>query len=248
DFVIIGAQRAGTTSLFRSLAAHPDGGVPSEKELHFFTFNFGRGADWYREQFPVDAPLTGEATPYYVFHPRAHERMAALVPDAKLIVVLRNPADRAYSHWAFVRAEGHEDLPFEAALEAEERRLAGEVERMLADDGYYSYAHQYHSYLARGRYAEQLERWFAAFARNRFLVLRSEDLYREPARVYDEVMGFLGLRPWTPPAFERYNPSDAIEMDEATRRSLEARFAPLNARLYELLGRDMRWGSSGRTP
>jgi hypothetical protein len=242
DFIVIGAQRAGTTSLFRYLAEHPDVGVPEEKELHFFTYNFGKGAEWYREQFPEDGSVTGEATPYYLFHPRAHERMAELVPDAKLLVLLRNPVDRAYSQWAFVRTEGHEPLSFENALEAEEQRLAGEVERMLADGTYFSFEHQYHSYLSRGRYAEQLQQWLGAFPRERFLILRSEDLYDDPAGAYAEALRFLGLRPWTPTAFERYNPSEAAAMDPKTRRSLEERFRPLNARLYDVIGRDMAWG------
>ena len=240
DFVIVGAQRAGTTSLFRYLAAHPDVAVPGEKELHFFDLGFARGGDWYRQQFPVDG-VTGEATPYYLFHPHAPRRLAAALPVAKLIVLLRDPVERAVSHYKHEVATGFEPLAFEEAVAREEERLLGEAERLEADETYYSFAHQHWTYVARGRYAEQLERWFSLVARERVLVLRSEDLYADPAAALAETLAFLGLEPWTPSSFERYNATEAMELPTDLRRRLRASLADDTARLEALLGREMGW-------
>lgn len=249
DFVIIGTQRGGTTSLFRYLAGHPHVEPPLEKELHFFDLDYSNGVEWYRSQFGAARatrpwrrrPRTGEATPYYLFHPLAPARIASVHPRAKLIALLRNPVERAYSHWAFVRAEGHEPLSFEEALRAEPERLAGEEERIRRDETYFSFPHQYHSYLSRGRYAEQLRRWFSVFARDQLLVLRSEDLFERPGATFGEVLRFLHLRAWAPPAFERYNPSVMSRIDRSTRARLEEHFRPLTADLSQLLGREMVW-------
>ncbi len=129
-FVIVGAQRGGTTSLYRYLAAHPGVLPASRKELHYFTNRHDRGPDWYRSQFPPTPPgtITGESTPYYLFHPHAPRRLHAFAPDVKLIVLLRNPVDRAYSHYQLQVRRRHETLPFEEAIAREEERLAGELQ------------------------------------------------------------------------------------------------------------------------
>jgi hypothetical protein len=181
DFLIIGTKRGGTTSVWNWLVRHPHVApmFPAAQQIkspHYFDINFGRGLDWYRSHFPTRSslaktaqrtgfrPLTGEASPYYLFHPLVAERVAEVMPKAKLIVTLRNPADRAYSNYWERRGSDAEDLPtFEAALAAEEERLAGEVEKIKADPRYYSHHHDNHSYLARGRYLEQLQPWFERF-------------------------------------------------------------------------------------
>ena len=176
DFLIIGAHRAGTTSLHDALFRHPCI-VPNFprlqriKGVRFFDEHFYRGTDWYRSHFATSASrrvlerlrgapiLAGEASPYYLFHPLAAERAFAVVPAAKLIVLLRDPVDRAYSHWRRERREGREPLErFEDAIAAEDGRLAGEVERIAASDRYYSYAHENFSYLTQGLYADGLQR------------------------------------------------------------------------------------------
>ena len=184
DFLIIGAQRAGSSSLFAYVCAHPSVAEPTHKEIHFFDNNWFRGLDWYRRYFPLRARMggriTGEASPYYLFHPAAAGRVAETLPDVRLIAVLRDPVERAYSAYQLARRQGHETLEFEEALAREVERLAGEEERILADPRYASVAHRRFSYRTRGLYAEQLERWYERFPREQLLVVRSEDLFAEP--------------------------------------------------------------------
>lgn len=243
NFVIIGAQRAGTRTLYRYLAAHPGILPAATEEVHYFSLFFDRGLRWYQAQFPPPAPgrLTGEASPYYLYHPLAAERMRAVAPEAKLIVLLRNPVDRAYSHYQLEARQGNEPLSFENAIAAEPERLAGEAARIADDDTYVSFAHQHYSYLARGHYREQLRRWLTLFPRDQLLVLKSEDLFQHPAVHYRQVTDFLGLEPRDlvarPGAGEtRYEP-----VMEETRRRLHADFAAQNEGLSELVGAEMTW-------
>lgn len=244
DYLIIGAQRGGTTSLHHALAMHPDVLPASVKEVHFFDKRYHLGLNWYRARFPNRdhaAQRAGEASPYYLFHPLVPGRVQAHLPGVKLIVLLRNPVDRALSHYHLAVQHGYENLPFVQALERESLRLAGEAETIRLDPTYHSRAHQTISYQARGRYAEQLENWFAHFTREQFLILKSEDFYEEPARSYAEVLAFLGLRDWQPPHFARHNAFKYNDMDARTRQRLTESFAVENERLYRLLGRDLGW-------
>ena len=252
-FLLIGAQRAGTTSLFYSLRRHPHVGRPGTKEVHFFDDQFWRGVDWYRSFFATAAErrlarlrggdlVSGEATPYYLFHPAVPERVASTIPAALLVVLLRDPVDRAYSHYRKMRRMSLERLSFEEALDAEEERLAGEEERLLADPRYRSRHHRRHAYVGRGLYADQLERWLAHFPREQLLVLRAEDFFERPAEIYAETLDFLGLRTWRPPDFEPRNPTTSSPLAPNLRARLEERFEEPNARLARLLGRDLRWG------
>lgn len=251
DFIIVGAQKGGTTNLYDLLAAHPNVAPASTKEVHFFDLDFGRGVNWYRSHFPL-APqrtagrtLTGEASPYYLFHPCAPARMARVVPRARLILMLRDPVDRAYSHYQHRFRKGVETLSFEGAVEAEEKRLDGELEKMLRDERYNSFDHQNYSYLSRGVYADQIPAWSRHFGDDAMLILKSEDFFEHPARVFGRVLDFLGLPGWEPELTDasarkrhgrRYEP-----MNSATRERLREYFEPHNRRLYESLGRDFGW-------
>nr|MDT0658478.1 sulfotransferase [Micromonospora sp. DSM 115978] len=245
DFLIIGGQRCGTTSLHHYLAAHPAVRPATGKELQFFSLHHGRGERWYRAHFPASSPgaLSFEASPYYLFHPRVPARVAATLPAGRFIALLRDPVERAYSHYLHTRSYGAEPLPFVEAVAAEEGRLA----TALRDGPDTPAAHatlRNHSYLARGRYAEQLDRWFAHIDRDRILVLRSEDLYTDPASAYARVLAFLGLAPFTPAAFDRHTRRTnraAGELTEAVRTSLSTYFAPHNQRLATLLGWPDTW-------
>ncbi len=248
DFLILGAQKCGTSSLYHLLGGHPDVEPSKKKEVHYFDVNFRKGADWYRARFPPPARrggrpvLTGESSPYYLYHPHAPSRAAGLVPEAKLFVLLRNPVDRAYSHYRAALRHGRDSLGFEEALEAEMERLRGETERMLADGGYVSPEHQRFSYLAKGVYVDQLVRWSAFFGRDRMLVLKSEDFFERPWEALGRALDFLGLPDWQPDTWEVRNRGDYEQgMDPATRRRLEAYFRPHNKMLYELLGEDFGW-------
>jgi hypothetical protein len=253
DFLIIGAQKGGTTALYAYLRWHPQITGPSFKEVSFFDRHYARGEGWYRAHLPARPrhwlvrqrhgrwPAVGEASPSYLFHPLAPQRVAGLMPSAKLIAVLRNPVDRAFSHYQHEVALGREQLSFEDALDREDERMRGEVERMLEDASYFSHAWWNYTYVARGRYAEQLERWFAAFPPEQLLVLLSEELLEQPAETYARVLDFLRVDRHTLRSFPRIFAREYDEMSAATRERLEREFAEPNRRLAELLGRDVPW-------
>ena len=251
DFLILGAQKAGTTALYAYLRRHPSVLGPAWKEVSFFDRHWTRGVAWYRGQFPnvlrVGAARrrgvvrVGEASPSYLFHPLAPERVRATVPDVRLVVLLRNPVDRAFSQYQHEVALGRESLPFEQALEHEDRRTAGEVERMLADPRYFSSEWWTHTYRARGLYAEQLERWLAVFPRRQLLVVATEEMAAAPAATYGRVLEFLGAAPHDLGSYPRVFSREYDAMRPATRRSLAKLYAGPNERLYELLGRDLGW-------
>jgi hypothetical protein len=165
----------------------------------------------------------------------------SLVPDARLVVLLRDPVDRAFSHYQHEVALGREPLSFEDALDAEDRRTRGEVERMLADPRYFSRAWWNWTYRARGLYAEQLERWLDVFPREQLLVLFTEEMATAPAETYAEVLRFVGAPPHALDSYPRVFDRDYPPMREETRRALTARFAEPNRRLEELLGRPLGW-------
>jgi hypothetical protein len=169
DFIIIGAQRCGTTSLYNYLTQHPLILSALRKEVHYFDNNFHKGVSWYQAFFPLislrngyakilsidNSHLTGEATPYYLFHPLTPKRIAGLLPQVKLIVILRNPVDRAYSHFLHATRMGFETLSFKEAIAREAERVAAEEARLLDDQSYYSFEHQRFSYIHRGIYHRQ---------------------------------------------------------------------------------------------
>jgi hypothetical protein len=253
DYLIIGTQRGGTTSLYKYLARHPAHARALTKELRFFDLNYGRGVSWYRSRFPSQRHrdvirrtrgldlVAGEASPDYMFHPHAPRRVAELLPAVKLIVLLRNPVDRAYSHYWHQFRRGHENLSFEEAVEREPERLAGELERTVADEDYTSYERHHHSYLARGVYVDQLTTWMDLFPREQFLVESSEDLFDDPEAVFGRVLAFIGLPRGRLREYERFNAFTQEPLDDSTRARLEEYFRPHNRRLYEFLGRDFGW-------
>lgn len=251
-FILIGAQRCGTTSLFRALAAHPQGLPPTfHKGVNYFDLNYYRGAHWYRAHFPVaeiarrkagrhGAPAAFEASGYYLYHPWAAERLGHDLPGAKLVALLRDPVERAFSAHKHERARGYEQEDFERALALEDDRLAGEIERMRADPAYESFAHRHHSYRHRGQYAEQLERVFEFFPRTQVHVIDSAAYFGQPAREYRRLLEFLGLAPFEP-GFAAANARPGPTMDARSRRMLQEHFAPHDERLAKLLGRQPGW-------
>lgn len=243
DAVILGAMKSGTSSLHNYLVQHPGVIEPLRKEVHYFDVNLDRGEPWYRAHFGrADAPgLNLDSSPYYLFHPAVPQRLRALLPGAKLIVLLRDPVRRAYSHYWHERDKGRETLSFEDAIAAETERL-GNSELRLADGTLArSREHQHFSYLARGRYAEQLDRWFGLFPRAQFLLLRFEDLARQPLEVLNVTLDFLGLPRADSVSLEARNTRRYEPMAEATAARLREYFEPHTRRLEALLGRSMHW-------
>ena len=264
DYLIIGAHRAGTTSLWAYLRQHPSIAVnfprvQRVKGVRYFDENYFRGIDWYRSHFPTAAfraylrrrhgspALAGDASSYYLFHPAAAERAAKVIPNARLIVLLRNPIDRAYSHWSRERRDGREPLErFEDAIAAEPGRLEGEVERIISDERYFSYAHENHSYLTQGLYLEPLRKWLEHYPRERVHVEVSEQFFRDPQAALDRVLAFLELPPIELRDSRPLNTVEAQPLDPALRRRLASRVAPHNRQLEELLEIELDWDEPGR--
>lgn len=258
DFLIIGTKRGGTTSMIKYLRRHPAilpmwPGVENAKKTFFFDENYHRGEKWYRSHFPSDLqrrrterqqgvwPLTGEAAPYYMFHPLVLERVVETAPRVKIIVLLRNPVDRIWSHYHERVNAGTEPLSFQEAIDAEDERLRGEAERIVADGGYYSERHDFCSYLARGRYLEHLGPWLDQFYPDQLHIVRSEDLYTRPDEVLPAAHRFLGLPEVAPPAKHRFNYVPASTIDPETRGWLADYYEPHVAQLEERLGRSFAW-------
>jgi len=240
DFIIIGAQRCGTTSIYNYITTHPKIAPASTKELHFFDVNFSKGLDWYKSQFSHDK-VTGEASPYYIFHPHCPKRIFEIIPTVKIIAILRNPIDRAYSHyWHEVRL-GKEKLSFEKAIESENARLEGEVEKMMKDDTYYSFNHQHFSYLARGRYIEQIKKWYNLFEKKQILVLSSEEFFLNPNQSLNLVCDFLDLPYYEPQEFKIFHKGDNPQMENKMSTFLSEYFKEYNQKLFNYLGRYFDW-------
>lgn len=193
NFLIIGAMRAGTTSLCRYLEAHPEVFMAPQKEVHFFDLHFARGPGWYEQQFAGarTEQAIGEATQTYMYFDEVPTRLARILPDALLIAVLRNPVDRAYSHYWLERVRGREPLTFADAVAEEPKRLAS------SGLG----ARTSHSYLDRGRYLRQLLNVCKYYSREALLVILFEELCDHPDVLFRDVCRFLGV-------YEDFVPSD----------------------------------------
>ena len=253
-FLIVGGQRCGTTSMYRALAQHPLIQKPVwHKGVHYFDLHYERGLGWYRAHFPLRAsagrieralgrpPLAFESSPYYMHHPLAPGRIARDLPGVKLIVLVRDPVERAASAHAHELARGFEDEPFERALALEPQRLEGEEDRMRADPAYRSRALQHQAYVTRGQYADQLDRLAALVGRERLLVLDSGEFFTAPAAVYDRVLAFLELPQCGSTVFERHNARPRPDIPKGTRDRLSAHFEPYDARLIPWLAAVPSW-------
>jgi hypothetical protein len=236
--LIIGAAKAGTTSLFDWLSQHPQVAPSRIKEVKFFDHNFSRGPNWYRAQFSPQRhhKLILEASPSYLWNVPVPGRVRALLGAPKLIVLLREPVDRAYSHYAMKVRQGFETLSFEDALEAEPQRLAALADRAASGGEAFLGPQERFAYLAESRYHEQIERWLAVFPKDQLLFIRSEDLFRDPAAVLANTQAFLGLAPFDFPDLQPKNVGTYLPLDPKLRGRLERQLGPGNRRLAELTG------------
>ncbi|MEB3308432.1 MAG: sulfotransferase [Cyanobacteriota bacterium] len=193
SFLCIGAQKSGTTTLHRLLSSHPGIFMPTEKELHYFSLHYHCGPGWYAEHFRGARPwqICGEITPYYLFHPQVPSRIRALLPEARLIVLLRDPVERALSGFFHSSRLGQESLPLEQALAAEQARLQ-DADHHLKQPGSRHVSHQCHSYVSRSRYELQLSRFLRLFPADQMLILRCEDLLSSGEKAWRQILEFIG--------------------------------------------------------
>ncbi|WP_181310261.1 oligosaccharide flippase family protein [Nocardioides campestrisoli] len=250
--VVVGAQRCGTTTLFRMLEDHPNLMRPTQsKGTGYFDDHHAKGARWYRAQFPLR--LTGrllggrearafECSGYYLFHPLAARRLAAELPDAQVVVLVRDPVERAMSAHRHELARGFEDLPLDEALARESERLAGEAERLAADPDYRSYAHRHHGYLARGEYGDQIARFVDALGPDRVHVVDADALFADPVHEFVDLQRRLDIPVHLPERVERWNARPGgPRLPVARRAELLAHFESSDAQLATYLGRPPRW-------
>lgn len=251
DFLLVGGQRCGTTSLFRAFEQHPHIIRPRlNKGINYFDLNYQRGERWYRGHYPPErkarpnsdiSTAVFEASGYYMFHPLAPMRILNDLPTVKIVAMLRDPVERAFSAWKHERARGFDTLPFDQALETEEARTAGERERMLADPNYQSFAFRHFSYMARGDYVPQLQAFYERLPRNRIHVIYSEDFFRHPEAEFARLADFLGVERLAGIRFERHNARPSGPMPGRSREILAARYAGQAEELEKLVGRLPPW-------
>ena len=251
DFIIIGAQKSGTTSMYAYLEQHPDIIGSLNKEIHFFdggtnpkVDNFKKGINWYKAHFPlcknVENKKIFEASPLYIFNPLVPKRIANYIPKVKVIALLRNPSDRAISHYFHNnKRERREKLDIMEAFETEEKRL----EKVLLEKDYKSNIFRNFSYKRRGHYKEQLDRYFNYFSKDQILVLNSQSFFSNPHDTLMEVFNFVGVNPnfkvknLKPKNIGRKKESVSIEV----YNYLNDYFKPHNEALYKLLNQDFNW-------
>ena len=251
SFMIIGGRRCGSSSLFNYLSEHPRTASSSRKEIHFFDTKFHKGLKWYRSHFPTNFYkslyqskhkknlLAYEASPYYLTHPIAPKRISNILPNIKIIVLLRNPVERAFSDW---KHAGQETLTFEEALKQESQKIDGEEERIIENPNYISLTHWRRAYRYQGNYKKFLKRWFDYFPKEQFHIIKSEDLYHNTSSVMNDVYKFLNIESFELEKYDRFNfTDDKIKMNIDTRKKLIEFFKPLNQELYDFLDLDFNW-------
>jgi len=253
DFIVCASPRSGSTSIYEGLLEHPNIFASKIKEIHFFDGNFHRGENWYRYHFPSKLKklinekifkkkfVTGEATPNYLIHPHAAHRVQKISSEVKLILILRNPIDRAYSHYNSAVKNKREKLSFEDAIKEEKNLVRGEMEKMEDDeDSSTSEIYIRKAYFLQGLYYNNLSKWMKIFPRKQFLIINSEEFFKDPPKNFNEVYEFLGL-PQFNYRYVHYNLGKYPPMKDETRRLLIEYYKPYNEKLYKLIGKSFDW-------
>ena len=253
DFIIIGAQRCGTSSLFGLINQQPGFIMAKGKELHYFDLNYDKPFSWYLKHFPSNPVrlfaklrdynniLSGEASPYYLYHPLVPGRLSNCCPQMKFIVLLRNPVDRAYSQYQKNIQNGLETLSFEEAIGLEDERLEGEEEKIINDPGYKSQNHRIFSYLSRGLYIVQVKRWFAFFPKENFHFIESENYFAQPLQSVKAIFEFLNV-PGVPDIKDnRIVKGNYHPMSPNTRARLLKFYKSFNEELSDTISMSFNW-------
>jgi len=236
DFIIIGAGKCGTSSLHKYISQHPQVLAPHKKELNFFHGNFNKGVDWYLSHFPsiTDSQeyLTGEASPVYFHAPHVDRRIHDLFPQTKLIVLLRNPTDRAVSwHYHQVKC-GIDNITPEESIKRSIKQLEQSPDRDLSYHG---------GHILESLYFYKLKRWMSLFPQEQFLILKSEDFFTQPSTVMSQVFDFLGLPQYESPHYVKYNSGLYVPIEDNLRQRLREYFQPHNQKLEQYLDRSFGW-------
>lgn len=251
DFVIIGAQKSGTTSLYHYLVQHPAIHSCYKKELHYFDTYIHRGSLFYRSFFPFksevkEGEICGEASTGYLLHPKVAGRIKEFNPQTKIIALLRDPVDRAISSYHHQIRKGTETMSMEDAFRGEEERLQDHWELVLTSKGEKvkksSKQVRQFSYKKRGMYLDQLKPYFEAFAREQIYIEYSENFFKDPARIVSEIFQFLNLDPsFTPSDLAPKNVKAYANASEDIINWLKDYYREPNQELEEFLGKKSPW-------
>lgn len=249
DFIIIGTARSGTTSLYYDICQHPCVLPAAYDELGYFDSNYHLGQNWYRSLFPTlfskwlvkqkkQFAITGEDTPFYIWDPIVAKRILKILPKIKLIVLLRNPVDRAYSNYHLGIRAGTENLSFEDAIKAEIKKL--EEINNDSKNNIEKYTIR-RSYLAKGFYADQLKIWFKIFNLNQLLIISTEDLKSNPQKVLNKIYNFLEIPENHKLIPEKQKKAMYPKMKNETREFLINFYRKDNTELFNLIGQKFDW-------
>jgi hypothetical protein len=240
--IIAGAQKSGTTSLYSYLARHPAIVPPRLKEVFFLgnDIRYAKGLSFYRKNFPTERTAAGrqtiDASVDTLDHPRAPHRVREIMPDAKVVVLLRDPVERAWAHYRMAVRNGVEGLSFSDALEKEAARIS-------AGAGHpHNYCYQRLGYRSRGEYVRLLPPWLEAFGAKQLMIVCAEEFFRDTPTIYASILRFLELDEHFPERFEAVNADRSRgPMGDAACARLTAHFAPLTRALEALLQRPFPW-------
>jgi len=255
DFLIIGCPKCGTTSLYEYLIQHPYIHSAQGKEIDYFDRLHNRGLNWYKTKFPSKTSkffseklfkkpyISGEATPRYLEHPHAINNIKKTIPNSKFIILLRNPIERAISHYNMNYQNGYEYLSLEQAIEKENERIQGRYEKMQQNPNYYSWDWDLFGYKNHGLYVDKIKKWFKLFPKKQFLIINSEDFLENTSTIYHNSLRFLELPLWEPDEYRLFKQrkSTKPKINPDLRNKLRKFFEPYNEELYSLLNKDFEW-------
>ncbi|MEM8672553.1 MAG: tetratricopeptide repeat protein [Cyanobacteria bacterium P01_G01_bin.67] len=236
DFLLIGATKCGTTSLFNYLSHHPQILAPHKKEINFFNFNYNQGVEWYLAHFPAITDgkeyLTGEASPFYIYHAQAAERIRQLFPDIKIIVMLRNPVNRTISEYYHAANHGLEQRSLTAIIEQEKQLLATQSRSEVLNK---------FGYLINSIYFDRIVQWQSNFSDKNTLIIDSEMFFAQTEQIMQQIWQLLGLPSVSPPQHIRYNLGTYPPVKQEIKKQLQEFFAPYNQQLFAHLNQELSW-------
>ena len=255
DFLIIGYPKSGTTSLYDYLVQFENIGSAQKKEVLFYSLSYWRGLQWYRTFFPTNLTkkkielktngkfITGEASPYYIFHPLSLERIHKTLPGIKLILLLRNPIDRAYSHYMHQRRLKKENVStFEEVIEKDEERFEV-MYKMFKEDKIREYNRKNYGipYISIGKYVRDVKKLLELFPADQILILKSEEFEQSPLDIIKEVLKFLGITSKEKIDLKKKNIGKYNQMNIDTRKKLINFYRPYNQELQKILKMNLNW-------
>ena len=242
NFLVIGVKKGGTTSIYNYLIQHPQILPGIKKEIDFWSSYFHRGLDWYRAHFPAipesEKLLTGEASPSYFDSPDSPSRLFHFFPKIKLIVLLRNPADRtisSYYHEVRLKAE---NISVEEVINSRLEKLIKISSSLAREKDYWNYRGDY---IASSVYLDWLKEWLNIFPREQLLILCSEEFYSDPKTTMKQVFNFLDLPDYQIQDYPKFNAGSYASISKSLRQKLNDYFQSHNQRLEEYLGMKFGW-------